>query len=310
MPQLPTITVVTPCEIFGSMSAFSIAAASSCVWTSMKPGATTRPVQSISSHRALCAQAARAVRAASGRAPRPRRCARRPAARRPASPALSLPSTIVPPLSSVAWPSPPLLVLHRHRSPSKVSEAPRILGAVEAVLVQQLLELLQSARGDRPELLRQPHHQDLDHHQVRQIGFGADPHHRVLRHRHREHQVRDLGQRRAGLRQRHHGGALRAREARGLQRVGHAADVRDHEGHAIGSQRAGRDQLLVGIEDGVGGAAQPEQPALQLVGHEGRGRADRIAVDRRASASRLATWSSTRHRCGGPARSARTRRHG
>jgi hypothetical protein len=43
MPQLPTITVVTPCDIFGSICGDRMTWVSSCVWTSIKPGASTRP---------------------------------------------------------------------------------------------------------------------------------------------------------------------------------------------------------------------------------------------------------------------------
>ena len=39
MPQFPVMTVVTPCEIFGSMAGVRRMAVSSWVWVSMKPGA-------------------------------------------------------------------------------------------------------------------------------------------------------------------------------------------------------------------------------------------------------------------------------
>ncbi len=47
MPQLPTITVVTPCESFGSIAGVRITAVSSCVWTSIKPGASASPSASM-----------------------------------------------------------------------------------------------------------------------------------------------------------------------------------------------------------------------------------------------------------------------
>ncbi len=49
MPQLPTMTVVMPCDTLGSMSGVRITLVSSWVWTSMKPGASTRPSPSVSS---------------------------------------------------------------------------------------------------------------------------------------------------------------------------------------------------------------------------------------------------------------------
>ena len=49
MPQLPTMTVVTPCVIFGSILGSASTIWSSCVWTSMKPGATISPATSITS---------------------------------------------------------------------------------------------------------------------------------------------------------------------------------------------------------------------------------------------------------------------
>ena len=49
MPQLPTTTVVTPCDILHSMhSGPHSTARSSCVWASMKPGASALPVATIS----------------------------------------------------------------------------------------------------------------------------------------------------------------------------------------------------------------------------------------------------------------------
>ena len=49
MPQLPTTTVVTPCDILHSMhSGPHSTARSSCVCASMKPGATALPVATIS----------------------------------------------------------------------------------------------------------------------------------------------------------------------------------------------------------------------------------------------------------------------
>src|ERR1700693_635860 len=53
MPQLPVITVVTPWLAFAAMSGEANSARSSCVCTSIKPGATIRPETSIS--RAPCA---------------------------------------------------------------------------------------------------------------------------------------------------------------------------------------------------------------------------------------------------------------
>jgi hypothetical protein len=47
MPQLPAITVVTPCETLKSMPGCDSSAWSSCVCESMKPGATIRPVASM-----------------------------------------------------------------------------------------------------------------------------------------------------------------------------------------------------------------------------------------------------------------------
>ena len=47
MPQLPTMTVVTPCEILGNIAGVSITLVSSCVCTSMKPGARQRPSASM-----------------------------------------------------------------------------------------------------------------------------------------------------------------------------------------------------------------------------------------------------------------------
>ena len=47
MPQLPAITVVTPCEILKSMLGRASSAWSSWVCESMKPGATIRPAASI-----------------------------------------------------------------------------------------------------------------------------------------------------------------------------------------------------------------------------------------------------------------------
>ena len=38
MPQLPTITVVTPCDSLASICGVRITLVSSCVCTSMKPG--------------------------------------------------------------------------------------------------------------------------------------------------------------------------------------------------------------------------------------------------------------------------------
>src|SRR5437870_2624780 len=46
MPQFPTTTVVTPWLIFGSISGCASTIRSSCVWTSMKPGATMQPLAS------------------------------------------------------------------------------------------------------------------------------------------------------------------------------------------------------------------------------------------------------------------------
>ena len=43
MPQLPTITVVTPWDSLASICGVRITLVSSCVWTSMKPGERTRP---------------------------------------------------------------------------------------------------------------------------------------------------------------------------------------------------------------------------------------------------------------------------
>ena len=48
MPQLPTTQVVTPPTDLYAMSRCSIAAKSSWVWTSMKPGATAMPEASTS----------------------------------------------------------------------------------------------------------------------------------------------------------------------------------------------------------------------------------------------------------------------
>ena len=47
MPQLPAITVVTPCETLKSMSGCDSRAWSSWVCESMKPGATIRPAASM-----------------------------------------------------------------------------------------------------------------------------------------------------------------------------------------------------------------------------------------------------------------------
>ena len=47
MPQLPTISVVTPWLILGVISGCVMQIRSSCVCTSMNPGATTRPVTSM-----------------------------------------------------------------------------------------------------------------------------------------------------------------------------------------------------------------------------------------------------------------------
>lgn len=49
MPQLPTTTVVTPCDSFGIISGWRTTLVSSCVWTSMKPGASTSPAASMTS---------------------------------------------------------------------------------------------------------------------------------------------------------------------------------------------------------------------------------------------------------------------
>jgi hypothetical protein len=43
MPQLPPITVVTPCETLNAMSGCDSSAWSSCVWQSMKPGRDDQP---------------------------------------------------------------------------------------------------------------------------------------------------------------------------------------------------------------------------------------------------------------------------
>ncbi|MNT63429.1 hypothetical protein D3C72_2012460 [compost metagenome] len=48
MPQLPAMMVVTPCVTFGSMSGDWNTIQSSWVWVSINPGATIRPVASIS----------------------------------------------------------------------------------------------------------------------------------------------------------------------------------------------------------------------------------------------------------------------
>ena len=48
MPQLPVITVVTPWLAFAAMSGVASSARSSCVCTSIKPGATIMPATSIS----------------------------------------------------------------------------------------------------------------------------------------------------------------------------------------------------------------------------------------------------------------------
>jgi hypothetical protein len=47
-PQLPAITVVTPWLTFGSISGDDSISRSSCVCESMKPGAATLPLASIS----------------------------------------------------------------------------------------------------------------------------------------------------------------------------------------------------------------------------------------------------------------------
>jgi len=47
MPQLPATTVVTPCETLNVMSGCDSSAWSSWVCESMKPGATTSPIASI-----------------------------------------------------------------------------------------------------------------------------------------------------------------------------------------------------------------------------------------------------------------------
>ena len=47
MPQLPTTTVVTPWLIFGSICGAASTIWSSCVCTSMKPGATILPLTSM-----------------------------------------------------------------------------------------------------------------------------------------------------------------------------------------------------------------------------------------------------------------------
>src|SRR5450830_117036 len=47
MPQLPTTTVVTPCDNLGNISGMRITLVSSCVCTSMKPGLNTLPAPSI-----------------------------------------------------------------------------------------------------------------------------------------------------------------------------------------------------------------------------------------------------------------------
>ncbi len=48
IPQFPTMTVVIPWLTFGTISGDESTSRSSCVWTSMKPGATTKPSTGIS----------------------------------------------------------------------------------------------------------------------------------------------------------------------------------------------------------------------------------------------------------------------
>ena len=42
-PQLPPTTVVTPCQLDGVSQGSQVAWPSKCVWTSTKPGVTSRP---------------------------------------------------------------------------------------------------------------------------------------------------------------------------------------------------------------------------------------------------------------------------
>src|SRR5690606_1281028 len=101
----------------------------------------------------------------------------------------------------------------------------------------------------------------------------------VLGARDGEHQISHRGQWRTGLSQRDDGGAVSTRIARGIERVRHAADVRDDECNSPGPERAGRYQLLMGIKDRIRWYAQTKEPTLQFIGNKGRCRADAIAVD-------------------------------
>ena len=60
-PQLPATTVVTPWLTFGAMSGAESMRRSSCVWASMNPGATMRPLASSST--SACAPSSRPMAA-------------------------------------------------------------------------------------------------------------------------------------------------------------------------------------------------------------------------------------------------------
>ena len=87
MPQLPTTTVVTPCLIFGSICGAASTIWSSCVCTSMKPGATIFPATSMHRRRRCVAKFAPT---AAMRSPSMRTSATKRGA--------PVPSTTVPPL--------------------------------------------------------------------------------------------------------------------------------------------------------------------------------------------------------------------
>src|SRR5690606_22538751 len=155
MPQLPTTTVVTPCDSLGSMSGVRMTLVSSCVCTSMKPGASARPAPS------TCSRA--------GAAPSGPIAAMRPAARATSAwkPAAPLPSSTC---------TPPIRVSYI----DSVSQRQPVGAA--AVLVQRQLDAAQPFLGGFLTRQGQLRGQDVDGQQhgvarrrrlVDEIGLGG-----------------------------------------------------------------------------------------------------------------------------------------
>lgn len=79
--------------------------------------------------------------------------------------------------------------------------------------LQNLSKQGQMLSGLRTQSLDEHDHQQFDDQQVRNIGFGADSHHRIIRHAQANHQISQGGQRGVGLGDRDDLGASRFRKS-------------------------------------------------------------------------------------------------